>query len=95
MLSAPTLKKSPTLEETTRYVQAITQWIGLGFHPDTDMIDYILPNGSRSFAKPQAASLNDDLVRARKVLEQASIDICEVGLPIQHEMLGIIVETSE
>jgi hypothetical protein len=86
-MRAPTLGTSPTLNDAKRFVRVLTRWIGPGFHPDTDMSDYLAGDGTKTFTASQSASLNCDLDRARTVLDDAAIDICSVALPVQRRIL--------
>ncbi len=87
-MERPHLSDSPGLGEVIRFVEDLTRWIGPGFHPDTDMADYVTDAGEQSFSATVANGLNRDLCQARDTLEAASIDICAIALPVQRSLLS-------
>lgn len=83
----PSLSKSPTVTEAKQFVRTLIRWIGAGFHPDTDMADYVMDDGSKCFSPRLAAELNCDLYLVWGVLESESIDIYALSLPVQRQIL--------
>lgn len=91
----PKLGNSLDPREARLFVRAVTEWIGPGFHPDTDMADYVNETGKRCFSKQESAALNRELGWARDVLERGSIDICTIALAVQRRLLRSALSRSK
>jgi hypothetical protein len=82
------IAKDATPREACKYVVALVQYIGPGFHPDTRFRDYVHRHtGEPSLTPSQARALQKGLNRAWSILDRAGIEIYRVGLVTQRRML--------
>ncbi len=66
-------------------VVALHKLIGIGYHPDTAIADYVDRNGKPSFTKAVAAEWQKKLDSAKDVLDD---EIYEIGLRIAKAMIA-------
>jgi hypothetical protein len=83
----PHLSKTPSTKECVAYVEALTRWIGPGFHPDTCFREYVDGDGKKILTAATCRELEEDLGRARDGLRQAGIEIYAVALPVQRLLI--------
>lgn len=85
----PELSDTPNAAEAETFVRDLVQWVGPGFHPDTDFNDYVCSGtNARSYSKVQAARLNVALDRAVAALELCEEDVYDIAAAVQHALLA-------
>ena len=88
MPNEPVLPKNADATDAVRFVRAIVNWIGAGFHPDGDFHDYVnVDTGKHILGIDQATRLNRELDRAVTLLDGAGVDVCDVAIRVQHRVL--------
>ena len=88
-LQEPNLVDTPSKTDVALFVRALVQWVGPGFHPDTDFNDYVKGETNvPSYSKKQASRLNAKLDRAIAVLSDGEEDVYDIAAPVQHALLA-------
>lgn len=89
----PVLPESPSVFEACSFIQSLIEWIGPGYHPDTDFNEYV--NASTNlplFSSWRAMELNREHERACSILDAACIDPCSVGLKVQRRLICQMIQ---
>lgn len=76
-----------TREQAILLVNKVQDKIGIGYHPDTALEDYVDENGVMVFTFDEIAFLDNDFSAALDVLEE---EVYEIGLERQRAMLNNI-----
>lgn len=76
------------LEGAKTLVRDLTRIIGPGFHPDTDINDYVNGDGTPTFETDLANELQLALTDASAVMEKANIDPCDECWPVVCDYWG-------
>jgi hypothetical protein len=81
--------KDKTFRGAYMFVRDLVRTVGLGFHPDTGFAEYgtAEPPHERIFTEDEAASLDESLEAAMRLLEEGGTDAYDVGFPVQRRML--------
>lgn len=89
---APRLPARPSVADAIRWFELMTKFIGVGFHPDTAIAEYVNPmSGARSFTPVCAANLQRQLDVAHDVLASAGVDPCEAASEVQRELMASLM----
>jgi len=78
----------PTIPVAQECLRQLVTAVGPGFHPDTSLNDYVLPDGSALFTDSEITSLTPGFEQLLDVLDDSGIDPCEIALPVQRRLLG-------
>lgn len=78
------LQQNATRKAAREWLIAIINYVGPGFHPDTDAADYInISTGTQVFSCKEAKEINRSLETVFAVLD----DPYEIGLPVALKLL--------
>ncbi len=76
-------------QQAEKFIRAIANEIGIGFHPDTPMEDYIKANGEALFSPRRAYKLQSKLMYAFELLGEDRI--YQVLEPISRKQLKALI----
>lgn len=69
--------------ELLEFLNWCIDYLGVGFHPDTDFEDYIsYRDNKKTFSKKWAKLLNDKLDSAHEYCQENDLDIYEISLSL-------------
>ena len=81
------LPENATLVQAVRWLRRLVRYVGPGFHPDTSFHDYVRPDGSTSFTREDASTLEADLIRSFRIFSRAHAEIYAIALAAQRDSL--------
>lgn len=85
----PTLPIPADAKDAIVWLRQITKWIGPGFHPDTDSLDYVLEDGSQVFSASEGVRFDLDLYRSFLLLDAEGKNPYDVAIKVQRRLLGM------